>query len=544
VSELAPGQPPIEELRKLRGDWAYAAGRILRIKDKAGKIVAFTPNRAQLYLHRKIEDQKARTGKVRIIIVKGRQMGASTYVQGRFYITEWKSIDPLESFILTHEQPATDRIFGMAKRFFEEHPPLLAKPVEGAANAKQLVFADNGCSYSVATAGTKATGRSATLQLFHGSEVAYWPNAEDHVDGVIQAVGDIKGTEIILESTGNGIGNLFYRYAQAALRGQSGFEIVFMPWFLDDQYRANCPDTFTPSKEWSEYADKIRKVQGQPLDWEQLYWAYLKNREQATAISAPFDRPCWKFMQEYPSSFDEAFQTSGDSFIPATSVFRARKPEVEIYGTGPIILGIDPARTGDKVGIIDRCGRRAGQRIMQRLEPPGNTVTLAAMLARIIDRIRPDAVNIDMGSTGAALYDILLDLGYGYCLNAVDFGGNPVTTSATGDDVYFNRRAEMYDLAREWFETPGGVMVPDDDGLQGDLCAAIVGPGATRWNTSNELIMEEKAEIKKRLGASPDLGDAFVLTFAVPFAKGHVAQNQPGPDRSRRSRGRSKTGYG
>jgi hypothetical protein len=532
----------IAELKRLREDYPYAASRVLRVKTEEGRLAPFVLRKAQIKLHEAIEDQKRRTGRVRKIIVKARQLGSSTYVQGRFYWLQWKSVDPLKSYILTHQQPATDNIFGMAKRFYDEHPPLLAKPTLGASNAKELRFADNDCSYSVATAGTSAAGRSATLQLFHGSEVAFWPNAEDHVDGVMQAIGPVRGTEIILESTAEGISNLFYRYAMAALSGDSEFEVVFMPWYWDDKYRTPCPDTFNPSHEWLEWADRIRRVQGVPLDWDQLYWAWLKNREQATAISASFDRPCWKFMQEYPSTFDEAFQTSGDSFIPAVSVFRARKPEVEILGSGPIILGIDPARTGDRVGIIDRCGRRAGQRIMQRMEPPGNTVTLAAMIARIIDRILPDAVNIDMGSTGAALYDILLDLGYGYCLNAVNFGGNPVTTGPTGDDIYFNRRAEMYDLARQWFETEGGVMIPDDDILQRDLCAPMVGPGATRWNTSNELIIEEKDSIKKRLGASPDLGDAFVLTFAVPFAKGHVAQHQPAPDRSRRTR-RSRTGY-
>ena len=120
-----------------------------------------------------------------------------------------------------------------------------------------------------------------------------------------------------------------------------------------------------------------------------------------------------------------------------------------------------------------------------------------------------------------------------------DNPSNPITTGPTGDDIYFNRRAEMYDLCREWFEQEGGVQIPDDDGLQGDLCAAQWGPGMTRYNSNNELILEEKDSIKKRLGASPDLGDAAVLTFAVPMSHVASAKNQPPPPK----RGRRRTGY-
>lgn len=74
----------------------------------------------------------------------------------------------------------------------------------------------------------------------------------------------------------------------------------------------------------------------------------------------------------------------------------------------------------------------------------------------------------------------------------------------------------MYDLMREWFNGDRPVQIPDDDSLQADLCAAVWGAAATRYNTSNELILEEKDHIKERIGASPDLGDAAALTFAIP----------------------------
>ena len=54
----------------------------------------------------RIEDQRRRTGKVRIVVLKGRQQGCSTYTEGRFYwlVSNRKG---LRAYILTHEADAT-----------------------------------------------------------------------------------------------------------------------------------------------------------------------------------------------------------------------------------------------------------------------------------------------------------------------------------------------------------------------------------------------------------------------------------------------------
>jgi hypothetical protein len=525
----------LDGLSRLQADMPVFASKALFIRAKDGAIKPLVLNRTQRHIHQRLEAQRARTGRVRAIILKGRQGGCSTYIQARFYHRLWSTHRAMRAFILTHEQPATDNLFGMAQRFHQLHPIQYLKPATKAANAKELRFEHNDCGYQVSTAGTKETGRSATFQLFHGSESAFWPNAQEHVTGAFQTVGDAQGTEIILESTANGVGNMFYHLCQAAIRGNSDYEAIFIPWHWSEDYERECPPDWQPSIEWYEYA------RAHDLTWEQLYWVFLKNRELANSISAPSDRPCWKFMQEYPATFDEAFQSSGNSFIPATSVLRARRPAETIIGAGPVILGIDPARSGDKVGIIDRCGRRLGERIAERMDPGGSVTYVASQVAARIDRIKPDLVNIDVGSNGAGVYDLLMDWGYGDILTAVDFGSNPISKGPTGDDVYFNRRAEMYDLMRQWFDGDLPVQIPDDDSLQADLTAAEWGDGKTRYNTSNELVLEEKAAIKKRIGASPDLGDAAALTWAVPFAvKLNAAIVRPDRKRGRRN---SRTGY-
>jgi hypothetical protein len=495
-----------DKLKRLRDDFTYFAKHCLKIRTKSGKVVPFELNKAQRHLHDKLEAQRRKTGKVRAIICKGRQMGCSTYLQGRFYWRMWGS-KGLNAFILTHEQAATDNLFKMTKRYHELAPDW-ARHETAAANAKELVFAGRECSYAVATAGTKEVGRSSTIQLFHGSEVGFWPNAEDHVAGLEQAQSDTPGTERIFESTANGIGNVYQRRYKAAERGASEDIAVFMPWFWDDGYRKDVPEDWEPGKKWAEYeiANKLER--------DQLYWAYLKNRDMATATGQSEDEPCWKFKQEYPANADEAFQTAGNSFIPSANVAMARVRKV--IPQGALIIGVDPARGGgDKTGVIDRIGRKLGHNICATWDFDDTMVTVGHVVG-IIKKYRPAAVNVDVGGLGAGVVDRLLELGYGYCVNAVNFGSSPIGVGPTGDELYDNRRAEMWDVMRDWMG--GEVQIPDLDELHADLTSPIWEKGKTRYKSNNELVLEPKDSIRERLGFSPDLGDAAALTFAIPIA--------------------------
>lgn len=127
--------------RRLATDFEYYAPRCLKIitkKDDMGRsdIRPFEFNAAQKIIHDSIEDQKRRLGYVRKVILKGRQQGCSTYVEGRFY---WKtSMNGGEkTFILTHQEGATDNLFGMAKRYHDNAPPFV-QPHVGKQNSKEM----------------------------------------------------------------------------------------------------------------------------------------------------------------------------------------------------------------------------------------------------------------------------------------------------------------------------------------------------------------------------------------------------------------------
>jgi hypothetical protein len=193
---------------QLKNDFNFYSRNCLKIRTKDKGLQPFVLNEAQEYIHKKLEQQIKDTGKVRAILLKGRQQGASTYVGGRF-IHKTTHNKGVRAFILTHDGESTNALFEMTERY-HENLPIFVKPTTSAANAKELHFGVLDSGYKIGTAGNKAVGRGQTIQYFHGSEVAFWLNASEHTKGIMQAVPDADGTEVIWESTANGVGNFFH----------------------------------------------------------------------------------------------------------------------------------------------------------------------------------------------------------------------------------------------------------------------------------------------------------------------------------------------
>jgi hypothetical protein len=485
--------------QRLKDEFPHYAAKCLKIrpKDPRAGNVPFVLNKAQRYFHDRVEEQQRRTGKVRALALKGRQQGMSTYIGGRFYhrVTHGRG---LRCFILTHEQDATDNLFGMVERY-HDNCPALVRPHTGAANAKELYFDRLESGYAVGTAGTKAVGRSQTIQFFHGSEVAFWPNAATHFAGVIQAVPDLPGTEIILESTANGIGGEFHERWRQAEAGIGDFIAVFVPWFWQDEYRRAVPEGFVLTEEETEY------MQAHGLDLEQMAWRRAKEADLKDPLL---------FKQEYPATAAEAFQMSGhDSFIPTELIMKARK-RTGIEPSGPLVIGYDPSWKGsDRGSMIRRRGRVAFKK-ENRMKL--DTMQGAGWAKSVIDAEKPARMFIDVGGIGAGVYDRLCEMGYGNIVVAVNFGSSPLEPQPLDEDGkpkggYVNRRAEMWGKSKEWLQEPAGVIIPDDDALHADGVA----PGY-KYDSLTRVLLESKDDIRRRGLPSPDDWDALALTFAEP----------------------------
>jgi hypothetical protein len=485
---------PTPPRKKLAPDFASFATQHINIRGKGGALCPLAFNRAQQHIHALIEEQQRRTGRVRALILKGRQQGCSTYVAARFFHRAMHG-QGLRVFILAHEDAATANLFDIVKRF-QAHCGGRVRVPTIAVNANGLTFAETDSSYTLGTAGTKGVGRSSTIQLFHGSEVAFWPHAETHAAGVLQAVPDAEGTEIILESTASGPGNFFHRTWRDAEAGRNGYVPVFVPWYWQDEYRA-AADGFDATEEERAHGELYG------LDDAQLAWRRRKIAELKDA---------GLFRQEYPACAAEAFETSGhDSFIPAALVAAARKAQCE--ASGPLVIGFDPAWKGDdRHAMAWRQGRRL---IKVETRSKLDTMQAAGWLKFVIDRDRPSRAFVDVGGVGAGVYDRLVEMGYGTTVTAVNFGAAPLEPArgahggAGGGPL--NRRAEMWMKSKEWLADPAGVQIPDSDALQADAC----GPGYS-YDSSTRLMLEKKEDMRRRGVPSPDEWDAVALTFAEP----------------------------
>lgn len=478
--------------QRLKTDFPHYAEKCLRIRTKTKGIKPFILNKAQRYIHERMEAQLAQTGMVRCLILKGRQQGCSTLVSGRFYWRVSHSFG-VRCFILTHETDATDNLFGMVERY-HEHCPDLVKPKTGAANAKELVFSVLDSGYAVGTARTKAVGRSQTIQLFHGSEVAFWPNAHEHAAGVIQTIPDAEGTEIVLESTANGVGGYFHEQWQMAERGEGAYIAIFVPWYWQDEYRRTPPTDFQLTPEEQDYAAAYK------LDAEQMAWRRAKIVELKDSLL---------FKQEYPANAAEAFQLTGhDSFIPSDLVVKARKAEVT-DPIGPLVIGADPSRFGDDSFAI---ARRRGRKVFPvERHYKLDTMAGAGLLKRIIETENPAKMFIDVGGLGAGVYDRLAEMGFEHIVVPVNFGGAPLEPPLVEGGGPKNRRAEMWMNVKDWLSNDAQADLPDDDDLQADLC----GPGY-KYDSESRVLLERKEDMRARGVASPDAGDAVALTFAEP----------------------------
>ena len=161
----------------------YAKGclkiRLKRATAGTPKIAPFLFNKAQRFINMRLDEQKAQTGQVRALLLKGRQQGCSTLVGGRFYHLTTHS-SGLKTFILTHREDATNTLFAMVKRY-HDHCPEMLQPHTSYSNRKELVFDMLDSAYALGTAGAGDVGRSDTIDLFHGSEVAFWKNTDCHL---------------------------------------------------------------------------------------------------------------------------------------------------------------------------------------------------------------------------------------------------------------------------------------------------------------------------------------------------------------------------
>lgn len=357
-----PSERALAARKRLLDDFEFWAKTCWHIRTKAATIVTLTLNRAQRRLLECCYDQLERRGYIRLIILKGRQMGSSTFVEAFLYW--WVSQrEAQKALVVAHDKPATANLFTMTRRGHTKMPAAL-QPHTTNSSTTELVFDHLDSAYRIATAGGEGIVRGDTLTAVHLSEAAWWPknSALENYSGLMDAVPTGKlarGTIVFEESTAQGF-NMFYEHCDKARKGESDWELVFLPWWWDETCEAEPTDGFERSPNEEALAAAVLRDYGDALTDAHLMFRRLKIAEKGADL----------FCQEYPSSIDEAFLTSGApvfapqmlreqldkaiSPIARMSLTPARKWEPSRFGELRCYLPHDPAGTyyiGGDVGF-------------------------------------------------------------------------------------------------------------------------------------------------------------------------------------------------
>jgi hypothetical protein len=277
----------------------------IRTKNKQVVPLTFNPIQAMYW-----EDKTTRD-----IILKPRQLGFSTLTIGRFFecvINE----ENVTAVIIAHDADSTQKMFQTVQLMYERLPESKKEQLNNGrnkpkyGNKKEFFFQGNNSRIYVGTAGSDKFGRSQTINYLLCSEVAFWPNPEELMTGLLQAV-PYEG-EIVIESTANGVGNYYYQTYTAAKEGLVNWRPHFYSWFQHPEYQL----PITSGEEIIFDEEEKELVAKYSLTPEQIKWRRWKISEMPDEDGIPRED---RFKQEYPSNDDEAFLMTG------TPVYDAKK---------------------------------------------------------------------------------------------------------------------------------------------------------------------------------------------------------------------------
>jgi hypothetical protein len=323
---------------RLANDFLFYAPRCLKIVNKTGYLVPFELNRSQILIHGMIEKQRKEKGYVRVLALKPRKLGLSTYTEGRYY-QKTSHRTGVGAMIMTEADQSRDGLFRMVKTYHENVPEEI-RPQTLQSNEKALVF-DNPrgtglkSRYDVKTCDSKG-GKGITTHYNHWSECAYFSkNSLDNLSGLLESIPSgfphILGTEVIKETTANGTSGHFYdHWCEMDDEIKAGrvpeYIQVFIPWTYDEDYRI--PLTLAQTKRIAATLDEeekwlmaFRNPDGTRVTLENIAWRRWKIGEVIAPIG--FTKEDF-FKQWFPMTPEEAFVFSGKSIFGISDLMAAR----------------------------------------------------------------------------------------------------------------------------------------------------------------------------------------------------------------------------
>lgn len=323
--------------------------KMLRIRPKDPERVGLLPfklNQEQRYVEAQVLKMQRAGVPVRIIILKPRQIGLSTYVEGRIF-TRMSRSKHFRGLIVAHRNDTSKLLLKMSRIMLRNMPKegesrwklktrksstyeiAIDEPIEG--------------EFEVSSSQTEDPGHGDTCQVVQLSEVGLWENAEETAKGVLQILPNLPGTMAFMESTAKGDHGYFRDMFWAAWQQRhlpfeersSAWHPIFFPWFFHEEYRwtkttgrgralpkaivENIKATITEEEEFLLEQSYHRRGYGLvKVDYDQLAW---RRKQIDSQLGGSLD----KFHEQYPSTPEEAFLASGQPCFDTDKLQRMSK---------------------------------------------------------------------------------------------------------------------------------------------------------------------------------------------------------------------------
>ncbi|HYW37158.1 MAG TPA: terminase [Terriglobales bacterium] len=323
----------------------------LKIRTKTANRACFKLNRAQEEYSWVCWKQKAKKN----VVLKARQVGITTYVAARFF-TQTIAQPGTLSMQVTQDRESAEDIFRIVRRFWENLPDYARKGILKTSyrNTRQLVFPRLDSEYCLASAAENA-GRGRTIQNLHCSEVSRWGREGDEALASLRAA-VVPGGDIVLESTPNGAGGLFYQEWQRA--EDTGYTRHFFPWWFDAAYVLEPGANFAALTEEERELAALHGLKPEQIAWRRKQWASLRGLA----------------VQEFAEDPVSCFRASGEC------VFDLGAVEQALRGSG------EPVEARDNQRLMIWLPTRPGREYVIGVDPAGGGVEGDYSCAEVIDR--------------------------------------------------------------------------------------------------------------------------------------------------------------
>lgn len=216
---------------------------------------------------------------------------------------------------------------------------------------------------------------------------------------------------------------------------------------------------------------------------------------------------------EFSILYECQFPDSGgaDALIPMDWIQKA----VEQKGVpdGEKQAGLDVARFGRDRTVY--CLRSGGNITRMELIQKMDTMEVTGWTLGFLQEDKPERIAVDVVGIGAGVYDRLSELlpGQEFICEPVPVNVGESPTDSDSKQKFFNYRAELYWNLREKFkpDTSGksSISIPDDPDLINELTEIKY-----KYSSERKIRIEDKEDMKKRIGRSPDKADALALALA------------------------------